>query len=112
MLTASELLSQVLGSDRITEMAERVAGRSRMGVWQRVMQRLASLGPTEARGYLRARAIAVVREETSRLVEQEGAAMARRRDQIEETAMNILINMISSQLSQRSPRTTGRRVAA
>jgi hypothetical protein len=108
MFIVSEVLSQVLGSDRYTEMAERVAGRSRLGVWQRVMHRLPSLGPTEARGYLRARAIAVVREETSRLVEQEGSAVARRRVEIEENALSLLINMISSQLSQRTTRPSRR----
>ena len=104
MFTVSDVLSQLLGSDHLTEMAERIAGRSRLGVWQRVMHCLPALSPTEARGYLRARAIAVVREETTRLVEQEGSAVTRRRVEIEETALNLLINMISSQLSQRSVR--------
>jgi len=108
MFAVSEVLSQILGSDRLAEMAERVAGRSRLGVWQRVVHRLPSLGPTEARGYLRARAIAVVREETLRLVEQEGSSVARRRADIEETALNLLINMISSQLSQRTVRDSRR----
>src|SRR5262245_16225555 len=110
MFAVSEVLSHILGSDRLAELAERVAGRSRMGVWQRVMHRLPSLGPTEARGYLRARAIAVVREETSRLTEQEGSIIARRRAEIEDTALNLLVNMISLQLSQRSVR--GSRQAA
>jgi hypothetical protein len=110
MFAVSEVLSQILGSDRLAEMAERVAGRSRLGVWQRVMHRLPSLGPTEARGYLRARAISVVREETSRLVEQEGSAVARRRTDIEESALNLLVTMIGSQLSQRNTR--GSRKAA
>ena len=108
MFTVPEVLSQFLGADRLAEMAERVAGRSRMGVWQRVVRQLASLGPTEARGYLRARAVAVVREETSRLIEQEGSVVARRRAEIEETALNLLINMISSQLSQRNVRPSRR----
>jgi len=108
MMTVSDVVSQLLGSDRITELAERVAGRSRMGVWQRVMHRLTSLGPTEARGYLRARGISVVREETSRLIEQEGPALAGRRTEIEETAMHLLITMISAQMSQR---TAGRKAA-
>jgi hypothetical protein len=111
MMTVSEVVSQLLGSDRIAEMAERVAGRSRMGVWQRVMNRLGSLGPTEARGYLRARGIAVVREETSRLIEQEGTAVAGRRTEIEDTAMQLMINMISSQMSQRTVSTGGRKAA-
>ena len=108
MFAVSEVLSQILGSDSLAELAERVAGRSRLGVWQRVMHQLPSLGPTEGRGYLRARAIAIVREETSRLVEQEGSSVARRRAEIEESALNLLINMISSQLSQRTVRPSRR----
>ncbi len=108
MLTVSEVVSHLLGSDRVTELAERIAGRSRMGVWQRVMHKLTTLGPTEARGYLRARGISVVREETSRLIEQEGTSLAGRKAEIEETAMHLLINMISAQMSQR---TAGRKAA-
>lgn len=111
MMTVYEVVSQLLGSNRIAEMAERIAGRSRMGVWQRVMHRLNSLGPTEARGYLRARGINVVREETSRLIEQEGSAVAGRRAEIEETAMHLLINMISSQMTQRAVGATVRKAA-
>jgi hypothetical protein len=108
MFAVSEVLSQIVGADRLAELAERVAGRSRLGVWQRVVDRLPSLGPTEARGYLRARAIAVVRAETTRLAEQEGSIVTRRRSDIEETALTLLINMISSQLSQRTVRPSRR----
>ena len=102
MFSVSEVMSQLTGSDRIAEMAERVAGRSRMGVWQRVMHRLHSLGPTEIRGYLRARGISVVRQETSNLVEQEGSKVVGRLKEIEDAAMQLLIEMISAQMSQRS----------
>jgi hypothetical protein len=92
-------------------MAERVAGRSRMGVWQRVMDRLPELGPIEAKGYLRARGISVVREETSRLIEQEGAAIVRYQREIEESAIQLLVEMISVQVGQRSSHTDRRRAA-
>jgi len=69
--------------------------------WQRVLQRLPTLGPTEARGYLRARAVAVVREETDRLIEQEGTWAARHRQPIEETALHTLTQVILAQLDQR-----------
>jgi hypothetical protein len=88
-------------AQQVEAMAERVAGRSRMAAWQRVHERLSLLGPTEARGYVRARSIAIVKEETARLVEQEGAAVARRRDKIEALALNTLVEMIVVQVSRR-----------
>lgn len=91
------------GSDRIADMAERVAGRSRMDVWQRVKDRLMQLGPGETRGYLRSRAIGIVREETLRLVAQEGSAIARWQEQIEAAALDLLIRSIADQHQQRRP---------
>ena len=77
--------------DRTAEMAERVAGRSRMAAWQRVKDGLMVLAPVEARGYIRARAASVVKEETSRLIEQEGPKVARQRARIEAAATELLI---------------------
>jgi hypothetical protein len=110
-VAVSEMVSQWFGGDRITQMAERVAGRSRLGVWQRVMHRLPALGPTEGRGYLRARAMAVVRSETTKLIEQEGPRLSAHRTQIEETAMQLLVNMIIAQLGQPRSQSTRRRAA-
>ena len=71
----------------------------------------AGAGADRGRGYLRARAIGVVREETSRLIEQEGSALAANRGQIEEAALQLLISMISSQLGQSRPQAVRRRAA-
>jgi hypothetical protein len=110
-VAVSEFLNQWLGQNRIAAMAQRVAGRSRLAVWQRVHQRLPALGPTEGRGYIRARAATTVREETDRLIEQEGSAVAARRCQIEEAAMNLLVNSISEQIRQPRTHVAGRRAA-
>jgi len=107
----SDMVAQWFANDRTADMAERVAGRSRMAVSKRVIHRLSHLGPTEARGYIRARSIAIIREETNRLIEQEGSALAAQRAKIEEAAIDLLIHQISVQLGQ--PRaTTHRRRAA
>lgn len=97
--------------DRTTDMAQRVAGRSRMAVWQRVKDRLATLGPTEARGYIRVRALGVVQEETDLLIEQEGDKIARLRDRIITAATESLIHTIVAQLDQRRTSPALRRVA-
>jgi hypothetical protein len=90
-----------LVTDRTAEMAERVAGRSRMAVWQRVSQRLGSLGAAEARGYVRARALVVIHDETDRLIEQEGQKLVRHRQKIVDLATGAIIRMIASQLEQK-----------
>ena len=94
-------ITQWLISDRLAEMAERVAGRSRLAVWQRVADRLGDLSPTEARGYVRARALAVIHAETDRLVEQEGPRVARIREQIAAAATYSLVETIVAQVQQR-----------
>jgi len=105
------ILAQWLRLDWLTEMAERVAGRSRLAVWQRAMDQLPHLGPHEARGYLRARAIAVVRQETERLIEQEGPQVARLRGAIEQAALDLLVHTMTTHLQQRSLALGGRRAA-
>jgi hypothetical protein len=107
----SNFIVHVFGGDRITDMAERVAGRSRMGVWQRVLNRLPTLGPTEGRGYVRARAAAVVRDETGRLIEQEGVWLISHRAAIEETALTMLVTMIAAQVGQPRSQAARRRAA-
>ena len=87
------------------------AGRSRLGVWQRVMDRLPELTPNEARGYLRARAISVVHDQTTQLIEQEGRAIAVHRAEVEEAAIQLLINMICAQVSQRRAQAEQRQAA-
>jgi hypothetical protein len=106
-----EALTQWLGTDRVSALAERVAGRSRLGVWQRVKDRLPGLAPNEARGYLRARTIGVVQDQTTQLIEQEGRGIAAYRAEIEEAAIQLLINMICAQVSQRRAQAEPRQAA-
>ena len=90
-----------LNSDRLNEMAERVVGRSRLAVWQRVADRLGDLEASEARGYVRVRALSIVEAETSRLVEQEGPRVGRIRQRIVATATQALVETIVAQVQSR-----------
>jgi hypothetical protein len=100
MLTRS--ITAWLTAERLAKLAERVASRSRLAVWQRVMHRLPALGVIEARGYLRARATTIIREETDRLVEQEGAIAAAYREEIAAAATAQLVETILSTSQQRA----------
>ena len=106
-----QLLTNWFVTDHVAEMAERVAGRSRTAVWQRVMHRLGTLGPIEARGYIRSRAILVVQAETDRLIEQEGAKVAQIREQVIATALQTLLGLVLGQLEQRRLAVPRRRAA-
>jgi hypothetical protein len=106
-----QLFAQWLVSDHLTEMAERVAGRSRLAVWQRVVDRIPTLGPAESRGYLRARSASVIVAETDRLIEQEGAPVARMRERIIAAATQSLVETIVEQLAQRRASQAPRRAA-
>lgn len=96
-----ERLTQWLIADRQAEMAERLAGRSRLAVWQRIAERLAFLEPLEARGYIRARATAIIEIEADRLVQQEGPRVGKIRDRVVALATYSLVETIVAQVAQR-----------
>ena len=100
MTSVPTIFASWLGVNRVAALAERVAGRSRLAAWQRVHERVFSLSPAEVRGYVRARAISVVKEETLRLIDQEGEAAGRRQTQIEEAAITMLVELITAQAIQ------------
>ena len=52
-------------------LAEQIADRCFEAVWQRVQSQLLSLAPTEARGYIRARASEVLRTQVSAAADRE-----------------------------------------
>jgi hypothetical protein len=96
----TKLITQWLVTDRVAEMSERVAGRSRMGSWQRVIGQVDRLSLPELRGYIRARIGTVVQDETDRLIEQEGPKVGKLRAQIIDQAMASLIETLASQILQ------------
>lgn len=107
-----QTLANWWGKDRATELAERVAGRSRQQVWQRIQSRVGELSAAEARGYIRARAAYVVVEETDRLIQQEGARAARIRNRLIDLAGEMLIqSLLSSTHFARQNRPLRRSVA-
>lgn len=99
-------------TDKVTQLAERVAGRSRLATYQRVCERLPTLDVHEARGYIRARATAVVIQETDKLIQQEGIA-DKLRSKLIAVAMDSLLVAILQQMEQvRRARPSARRLAA
>ncbi|MFM2095521.1 MAG: hypothetical protein RIS70_2645 [Planctomycetota bacterium] len=56
------LIARLTGTDKLRTLAETIASQVSDAVWQRVRNRVTSLGANEARGYVRVRAIPVLRE--------------------------------------------------
>lgn len=101
-------------TDKVAHLAERIAGRSRLATYQRVCDRLPTLDAHEARGYIRARAVAIVTQEADKLIAQEGAAAAKLRTRLIGAAMDSLVSAILQQAEQtrRAQKPTVRRLAA
>ena len=89
-----------LVTDKVAHLAERVAGRSRLATYQRVCERIGTLDAHEARGYIRARAVAIVTQEADKLIAQEGRSVERLRSQLIAAAMDSLVGAILQQMEQ------------
>ncbi len=85
------------GKQRIADLAEAIAVRSRHAVWQRVAHRIDSLPPAEARGYVCARASATVRQQVDREIDREAGFVQARRDQLVRLAINAVVRLIVAQ---------------
>jgi|GEM_PF-1011041 len=102
-----------LVTDKVAHLAERIAGRSRLATYQRVCQQLLQLDVHQARGYIRARAAVIVRQEADKLIAQEGPRVQRLRTQLIAAAMDSLVAAILQQVEQtRRARPAARRLAA
>jgi hypothetical protein len=93
----SSLLLRLFASHKPDLLADKVASRSRRAVWDRVSHRMHALGGAEARGYARARAAAVIEQETDRLIAEEGAKAARHRDRILNDASESIVRWVLEQ---------------
>lgn len=98
------LLLRLFATSKPELLGDKVASRSRSAVWERVSHRMHTLQGAEARGYIRARALAVIEQETNRLISEEGPKAARHREQILRDAGESVIRLVleQSQISRRS----------
>jgi hypothetical protein len=103
-MTLPGLLIRLFVSHKPEVLADKVATRSRQAIWNRVSHRIHQLAGAEARGYVRARAAAIIEAETDLLIAEEGGKVARYRDQIIQVAGDSVIRLVleQSQLSRQS----------
>ncbi|QDU25345.1 hypothetical protein ETAA8_04110 [Anatilimnocola aggregata] len=109
----AQWMADWLVTDKVAQLAERIAGRSRLATYQRVCERLYSLEAHEARGYVRTRAATIVTAEADKLIAQEGVSAGKLRDKLIASAMDSLVSAILLQAEQaRRAKPTTRRLAA
>jgi hypothetical protein len=96
----SQLLATLLGTDRVDELARRIADRSSGAVWQRVSHRIHSLAGSEARGYVRARAGAIILRETNLIIAEESIRTEALPMKIYQAALERVIDLIVEQNRQ------------
>lgn len=103
-MTLPGLLLRLFANHKPELLADKVASRSRLAVWDRVSHRMHAISGAEARGYIRARGASVIEVETDRLIAEEGAKAARHRDQILRDAGESVIRLVLEQvqISRRS----------
>ena len=97
----SQLLATLLGTDRVDELARRIAERSLGTVWHRVAHRIDTMAGSEARGYVRARAGAIVLRETNLIVAEENIRTESLPMKIYQAALERVIDLVVEQSRQR-----------
>ena len=111
-MALSQLLAALLGTDRVDELSRRIAERSQGAVWQRVAHRIDSLAGSEARGYVRARAGAIVLRETNLIVAEENIRAESLPMKIYQAALERVIDLIAEQNRQQRQQTQRTRKVA
>ena len=103
-MSFTSLLFRLFATHKPELLADKIASRSRRAVWDRVSHRIDALTGAEARGYVRARAAAIVEVETDRLIAEEEGSAARHRMRIVRDANESVIRLVLEQarISRRS----------
>lgn len=95
-----QMLAQWLVTDRVAQLAEKIAVRSRMQVWQRVAHRLPSMQGNEAKGYVRTRAVLPISQETDKILAEEHPEAVRLRDVLIPAAVEAMVRMLCESRSR------------
>ena len=105
------LISQISGTNQLQTLAQSVASHSLESVWYRVRMRLPTLGVNEARGYVRARAIAIIRSQIDEFV-SDGTIAERFRDRVARIASELVVQGTMDRFAAAPLRTSAARRAA
>ncbi|MBW3600618.1 MAG: hypothetical protein KY475_25560 [Planctomycetes bacterium] len=106
------IIAHVRGDARLADLAEEIADRSLDDVRSRVAGRLASLGISEARGYIRSRSAAAVRPHAAAVMKAAGDVRPAWRPQLMEKATEEVVRrLVWEEMSRRRDAAPVRRAA-
>jgi hypothetical protein len=93
------------GEDRLDQLAQRVAERSRVEVSRRICGVTPEMSPAEIRGYIRARSAVVVHREVNLALQRERHLSTSERTRLIEMATEMLVRTFTPPMvqSQRAP---------
>ena len=107
------LKAHFMSKARQIALAESISDRCVSPVWDRVQQRADSLGPTEAKGYIRARASSIVHRQAIRVIAETGHVVSDsiRQGIIDLATDQVVQSTIRQIIASRQSQTSIRRVA-
>lgn len=94
----SNFVRHLSGAARLEEVAEHSAATARHAVWDRVRRQVGDMGPSEARGYVRARSAAVVHRVIDRVLKHDPSLRGAIRTRLVELTTESLIRAIADQV--------------
>ena len=97
---------------RLADLAREVAVRSHGRVWSLVQTRAVSMRLSEARGYVRARALGIISTEVDQMLRREAAVELALRDQLVEDGLRRVVTLVMRDLLHVPPRYQSLRRAA
>lgn len=103
---------RISGADRRDELVGNISRRAYATVRNAVDKRVAQMCTAEARGYVRVKAMPIVRETAYIMLRRETRLPERERALICSTALERLVNAVVRDLRQGRPAAEGRRIAA
>ncbi len=97
VINFANLLKRQPNEQQLLALAQQVAGRTRPVVWQRVSHRISTMGSSETRGYVRARAAMIVDREVELAIHRDQRFNPTSHSSVAGAAMDALVHMIEIQ---------------
>ena len=92
-----DVVNRLRGEDGVRKLAETTAVHCIDEVWDRVVGRIINMRVLEARGYIRARGIRVIRASVDRQISSQPALIRMQRSRLINQAVDIVIGMAAAQ---------------
>ena len=105
-----DVVNRLRGEDGVQKLAETTAVHCIDEVWERVVGRIINMRVLEARGYIRARGIRVIRASVDRQISSQPALIRMQRTRLINQSVEVVIGLVMPRLAaaQQAPATLSR----